>query len=152
MSANVTHTVDTEQAMSRLGAGLAGRVRGGCVVFLSGDLGAGKTTLVRGFLQALGHRGPVTSPTFTLLETYAAGGLEVAHVDLYRLEAPDELEALALRDYLGPDCVLIVEWPDRARAGLPAPDCEAFITVEPQGRRGVRIEGLSEAGEAMCAA
>jgi len=136
--------------MEALGAGLARRAGGSGVVFLSGDLGAGKTTLVRGMLRALGHRGVVTSPTFTLLETYPLAGRTVVHVDLYRVEDPAELEALAIRDYLG-EAMLWVEWPDRARGALPAPDCEVHISIQSQARRVVRLEHFTTMGERLCA-
>lgn len=144
--------IESESDMQKLGAGLARQLAGGCVVFLTGDLGAGKTTLVRGLLQALGHPGVVTSPTFTLMETYPLAGLTVVHIDLYRMEDPAELEQLAIRDYLGEQFVLLVEWAERARTGLPPPDCEVHITVNDQGQRDVRMESFTDAGEQLCTA
>jgi len=144
--------IGSEQEMEAFGGTLAGRVSGGCVIFLTGDLGAGKTTLVRGFLRALGHRGAVTSPTFTLLEVYQTGGPQVVHVDLYRLEDPDELEQLAIRDYLGEQSVLLVEWADRARGGLPQPDCEVRIAIEHNDQRTIDMESFTGVGEQLCAA
>lgn len=142
--------IESESAMEALGAALARRLSGACVVFLTGDLGAGKTTLVRGLLHELGHRGVVTSPTFTLMETYPVAGQTLVHIDLYRLEDPTELEQLAIRDYLDEQSVLLVEWADRARGSLPAPDCEVHITVNQEGHRDVRLQFFTATGEHLC--
>lgn len=144
------HRVASAGDMERLGGYLAPKLTGGCVLFLTGDLGAGKTTLVRGLLRALGYEGVVPSPTFTLIEVYEAGGLTVVHLDLYRLEDPAELEQLAVRDYLGDRSVLLVEWAERARGSLPVPDCEVRITIDADGRRTVRLESRSAIGERLC--
>jgi tRNA threonylcarbamoyladenosine biosynthesis protein TsaE len=100
-------------------------------IHLHGDLGAGKTTLARGFLQALGHSGVVRSPTYTLLESYALGALTVVHTDLYRLQHPDELEALGLRDLALADHVWLIEWPERAGHWLPAADIDITLAAHP---------------------
>ena len=150
MRIECVYRIESEHKMESFGGALAGRVEGGCVIFLTGDLGAGKTTLVRGFLRALGHRGVVTSPTFTLLEVYQPGSLVVVHVDLYRLDDPAELEPLAIRDYLGEQSVLLVEWADRARDSLPNPDCEVHITIEQNELRTVHVESFTAAGERLC--
>lgn len=142
--------VDSEAAMERLGGQLAGKLAGGCVIFLSGDLGAGKTTLVRGLLRALGYRDVVVSPTFTLLETYSAGEATVVHIDLYRLENSSELEQLAIRDYLEEQSVLLVEWAERARDSLPNPDCEVHISIDQDSRRTVSLEHFTETGRHLC--
>ena len=101
-----------EAGLGEVGRRLAGTLRAGDVIALSGELGAGKTTLARAILRALGHEGDVPSPTFTLVQTYPDLPLPVAHADLYRLGAPDEAEALGLDDWLE-DGVLLVEWPER---------------------------------------
>lgn len=142
--------IDSEKAMARLGRALAGGLTGGCVIFLTGDLGAGKTTLVRGLLRSLGHDAVVPSPTFTLLETYHAGGFTIVHIDLYRLDDPSELEQLAIRDYMEEQSVLLVEWADRARDRLPKPDCEVHIAIDQDSRRTVRLDSYTEAGERLC--
>ena len=106
-----------EQATEAAGAALARAVRGQAgVLTLSGALGAGKTTLVRGLLHALGHPGTVRSPTYTLVEPYAFDDWRVLHLDLYRLAGGRDLETLGLRDELDADTLLIVEWPERAGA------------------------------------
>lgn len=140
------------EAMERLGAALAGALPpSGGVLFLHGDLGAGKTTLVRGLLRGLGHRGSVRSPTFTLMEPYELGGLQVAHLDLYRIAAAEELEYLGLRDWSGQGSLWLVEWAERAEGGLPAPDLR--IRIEHQGAaRAVSLEACSADGRRILAA
>lgn len=108
-------TLDDEAATVAAGARLAKLVRAGDVVAMTGDLGAGKTTLVRGLLQALGHQGEVPSPSFALVQPYEDLDPPVWHADLYRLEDPAELAELGL-DSLG-DSLLVVEWPERAGEG-----------------------------------
>lgn len=144
--------VDSETEMSELGRALGQRLESGTVVFLSGDLGAGKTTLVRGLLRAIGYCGVVPSPTFTLVEVYNLVKLTVVHLDLYRLDDPAELETLAIRDYLGTLSVLLVEWAERARGSLPDPDCEIRILIDQSGRRRVSLEGFTESGGRLCTA
>lgn len=139
-----------QDAQERLGAVLAEACPRPCIVYLEGDLGAGKTTLVRGFLRALGHTGPVRSPTFTLLEPYDFAAGPVFHLDLYRLAHPDELAYLGLRDLVGGQSILLVEWPDRGQGELPAPDLRIVIEHLADGRR-VRLLPVTPAGEAAVA-
>lgn len=113
--------VESAGQMERLGECLAAGLKPGLCVFFEGELGAGKTTLIRGLLRGLGCTQAVTSPTFTLVEPYAFPQFVVYHVDLYRLEDPAEVEALALRESSDAG-VLLIEWPGRARELLPAPD------------------------------
>ncbi len=122
-------------ATERAGAAIAEAVRGrGATVLLHGELGAGKTTLVRGLLRALGIGGAVRSPTYTLVEPYEAGGRRILHVDLYRLTDGTELDALGIRESLDGDTLLLVEWPERARAAWPSPDLELTLGHAGDGR------------------
>ena len=143
----LTLAVRTAEAQERLGAALAAACQRPFVVFLEGELGAGKTTLVRGFLRALGHAGTVRSPTFTLIEPYEFPAGPVFHLDLYRLGDPEELTYLGLRDLLGNRAILLVEWPERGLGELPAPDLRIAIEHAVQGR-GVRFTPVSASGQA----
>lgn len=124
----------SESEMLSLGASLAGRFRAGGVVYLRGDLGAGKTTLVRGILRGLGFDGRVKSPSFGLIESYEIDGLAVHHLDLYRLGSPAELEFLGLEDLLSGRELLLVEWPERGGGWLPVPDVCINIEISGSGR------------------
>jgi tRNA threonylcarbamoyladenosine biosynthesis protein TsaE len=138
-----------------LGARIARTIPAVRSIYIRGALGAGKTTLVRGLLHALGHEGAVKSPTFTLVEPYELACGAVYHFDLYRLEDPQELELIGVRDYLSGDNVCIVEWPERAGQVLPSPDLE--IMIEPtskdgqqgQQARDVQLQAHTPAGEAV---
>ena len=175
-----------EQAMTELGARLARVIVSGTIIYLDGDLGAGKTTLVRGFLRALGYEGAVKSPTFTVVEPYnldkdklsdynklpkdlrsdnnrsghdadisetslesSHNGQEqiqkVYHFDLYRLEDPEELEYLGIRDYLDGQAIALIEWPDKGFGILPKADVLIKITHQKQGR-GVELLSHSQNG------
>lgn len=126
------------QAMEALGAALCASCAPGSLIYLYGELGAGKTTVVRGFLRALGHEGAVKSPTFTLVEPYRVGSHAVCHLDLYRLSDPEELEYIGIRDFLAEQATLLVEWPEQGAGMLPAPDIEVHIEYADGGRQ-VRI-------------
>lgn len=128
-------------ATEALGAALALalRQRPGLLVFLRGELGSGKTTLARGWLRALGVRGSIRSPTYTLVEPYGLDGeldgADVLHLDLYRLQSAAELEQLGLADTPPERSLWLVEWPERAAGRLPAPDLEIRLETVPGGRR-----------------
>lgn len=120
---------------ARLGrALLAERRDSGIVVGLTGELGAGKTTLVAGVLAALGHAGPVRSPTYALVEPYRCGDRDVYHCDLYRLEDPDQLEDLGYRDFVRPGAIVLVEWPEKGGERLGSLDLMVEVSYDGPGR------------------
>jgi tRNA threonylcarbamoyladenosine biosynthesis protein TsaE len=123
-----------------LGARVAGRLAAGDVVVLSGEVGAGKTTLIRGACRALGITGPVTSPTFTIGQRYAGGRVPVSHLDLYRLESLEGEDPALLDDYLGADEIAFVEWPAAAAERLGRPALEIRLQHAYGERRRIEIE------------
>lgn len=116
---------------------------------LVGDLGAGKTTLVRGVLRGLGYAGRVKSPTYPLLETYKAGLFNLAHFDLYRLESPEAFVEAGFEEYFSGPGVCFVEWPDRGGAFLPTPDWSVALKEHPAGGRDVVIDARTPSGETL---
>lgn len=146
------YSLHNEQATHRLGADLANCAPlGGVIIYLHGDLGAGKTTLARGFLQTLGVQTHIKSPTYTLVEIYQVDGQEVLHFDLYRLSDPEELEYLATREYLDGHAKALIEWPEHGKGFLPTADLVITLDIEGEGRVAT-IEALSEVGIAWLAA
>ncbi|WP_347331820.1 tRNA (adenosine(37)-N6)-threonylcarbamoyltransferase complex ATPase subunit type 1 TsaE [Marinimicrobium locisalis] len=143
LSAFLSNEADTLALGESLGRSLSGAGEG-LVLFLEGDLGAGKTTFCRGLLRGAGHSGAVKSPTYTLVEPYELGRLTVNHFDLYRLGDPEELEYMGIRDYFRPSDVCIIEWPERGQGVLPAPDLRLRLTAEASGRRAILTAGTSK--------
>lgn len=147
----VTLFMADEQAMVDFGARIAEVTEGRGVIFLEGDLGAGKTTLSRGIIRGLGHHGAVKSPTFTLVEPYEIGDKRAFHFDLYRLVDPEELEYMGIRDYFDDDVLCLLEWPQKGAGILPKPDLT--ITISPQaGGRSLNLLPQGSRGEAWCVA
>jgi tRNA threonylcarbamoyladenosine biosynthesis protein TsaE len=136
---------DTERLGAELARTAPWSAAQALVVFLHGELGAGKTTLVRGLLRELGEAGTVRSPSYTLLETYEPGGHRVLHLDLYRLGGAEEVAALGLRDELDAGVLLLIEWPARASEALPPADLELTLAIAGSGRSG-RIGAATAVG------
>lgn len=130
----ITFELADEPATAGLAQKLAHAVTPGMVIFLRGDLGAGKTTLVRAMLRALGYQGRVKSPTYALVELYEASGLNLRHFDLYRFHSADEWEAAGFRDEFNGDNVCLIEWPEKARGLLPREDISIVFEILPHGR------------------
>ncbi len=141
----LTRFLATEADTLALGAELAAAIRPGMTIYLSGDLGAGKTTLARGLLRGLGYAGKVKSPTFTLVEVYEISRLYLYHFDFYRFNDPRELGEAGFREYFNPDAICLVEWPEKAATGLPAADVKILMQIDGSGRR-VGIFAETEAG------
>ena len=138
--------IESDEAMQALGIRLAKACQSHGVIYLKGELGTGKTTLVRGLLRALGHEGAVKSPTFTLVEPYTVNGGDVYHFDLYRLSDPEELEFMGLREYFAPENLCLIEWPQQGGAMLPKSDL--LIELEHDGlARNLKISAQTPHGE-----
>lgn len=129
---------------------LGARLWPGAIIFLSGTLGAGKTSLCQGMLSALGHAGPVKSPTYTLVEPYTLTCGNVYHFDLYRLADPEELEWIGGRDYFDDESICLVEWPERGAGALPPPDLTLTLELAGSGRT-LLIAAGSERARALLA-
>ena len=142
--AEFNRSLPAEADTLALGRMLATGVAPGMVIYLIGELGAGKTTLARGLLRGLGYQGKVKSPTFTLVELYEFSRLYLYHFDFYRFSNPQELGEAGFREYFNPQSVCLVEWPENA-VGLPAADLRIVLHVAGSGRN-VSIFADSEAG------
>lgn len=119
---------------------IAPHLRKGDTIALEGDLGAGKTTLARAILRAVGVQDEVPSPSFTLVQEYEAGGLKVAHCDLYRIETPDELDEMGIEEAVR-DGVVLIEWPERAGSRLPADALRICIEIVGENERRITLSG-----------
>ncbi len=127
--------LETETATQRWAQQLAPCLQPGLLMTLQGPLGAGKTTLVRALLRAMGVQGPIKSPTYTLLEMYAVSSLYLYHFDFYRINSPDELEEAGFREYFSKTALCLVEWPQRAGVWLPIPDLVLELELLEEKRR-----------------
>lgn len=128
------HVIENELEMLTFGKQISQSLNKGDVIYLHGDLGAGKTTLTKGILQGLGFTGSVKSPTYTLVETYPINGITLQHFDLYRLSDPEELEWIGIRDYFTNDTISLIEWPQKGGDFLPRPTKEIHIQYANTGR------------------
>lgn len=127
---------------------IAGCVEDGTVIYLHGQLGAGKTTFARGFLRGFGYAGKVKSPTYTLVEPYDIDGRKIYHFDLYRLQDANELEHMGVRDYFSPEAICLIEWPEKGFPLLPHPDLVCTFSFKGAGRE-IGLAAQSERGEKL---
>jgi tRNA threonylcarbamoyladenosine biosynthesis protein TsaE len=142
---NLTRHLADEEETIALGRKFAAALSPGLVIYLSGDLGAGKTTLVRAMLRGLGYEGKVKSPTYALVEFYAVSSLYLYHFDLYRFADPHEWVDAGFREYFNPTSVCLVEWPEKAGDLLPPPDIRVSLEIRDAGRDAV-VEAGTEKG------
>lgn len=134
--------IPTAEMMEAFGVALAECLSGGETVFLHGNLGAGKTTLVRGALHGFGYSNTVKSPTYTFVEHYTIDDKEIYHFDLYRLNDPEELEAMGIRDYFDDNAVCFFEWPENGQPMIPEPDIEIEIAIQ-DSARDIQLSAIS---------
>lgn len=154
-AATLTLALPDAAATEDLGARLAPALAPGLVVYLRGDLGAGKTTVVRAALRALGHAGNVKSPTYTLIEPYVVSRLDLYHFDFYRFSFPEEYLDAGLDEYFAGHGACLVEWPDRAAPYLPPADLEICLEIRQDGTlesREATLRALTEAGKSCLSA
>ncbi len=151
ISSNSSCLLANEEATLAFGACLAAALQEGGIITLRGNLGSGKTTLSRGLLRALGHKGAVKSPTYTLVEPYEIGTRKIFHYDLYRLNDPAELEFLGLRDFIDKQTLTLIEWPEKGEPLLPPADLDLTLAVEGNGRR-ISWQAYSIYGEQLATA
>ncbi len=145
---NKIFTVADQNQMSKLGGKFAGVCIPGMVIYLYGELGVGKTTWVRGFIQSLGYLGVVRSSTFNLFEFYEVAGKNIVHFDLYRLNQAQELEYIGIQDYFDSDNIILVEWPEHGASYLPDADLSCyfdFLSVD--NLRVVKVQSNSDRGK-----
>jgi len=151
--ATIIH-LDSTDAMSAAGGSLARTILAdnsdSLVIYLVGDLGAGKTTFARGFLHGLGHGGRVPSPTYTLIESYDIAGYAVSHIDLYRLRSAGEVDALGLVELGGSKTLMLIEWPENGGDRVPPADLRVELGLGSDGQgRDLRLIGLSRTGKSL---
>ena len=144
-------TEATQKISEQLASAVKSRLPAGLVIYLEGDLGAGKTTFSRFFIQTLGHAGHVKSPTYTLVEPYELDEVSVYHFDLYRLADPEELEFMGIRDYFGEKNVCLIEWPQKGAEFLASADLVISINSHDDVRT-LHIAAKSAAGDAVVCA
>ncbi len=141
------HLPGPEQTV-KLGKQLSNAIEPPCIIYLVGDLGAGKTTLSRGIIQGFGFNGAVKSPTYTLVEPYELDKVNIYHFDLYRLADPEELEYIGIREYFDDNSICIIEWPEKGAQWLAEPDLVVNMIHDNEQRR-VELQAKSSTGESI---
>ena len=148
-----TYLIPSSQAMEKLGEALCQALMTPLnynkVIYLNGDLGAGKTTLTRGILRFKQFKGAVKSPTYTLIEEYDFEDVSIYHFDLYRLESAYELENIGIRDYFHTNALCVIEWPEKGEEYCPSPDCVVTIHIQDSEKRVVQIKAVTQLGETI---
>lgn len=145
----VEQILPDESSLLALAARLATTLKPGLVVYLQGNLGAGKTVFARGLIQALGYKGLVKSPTYSLVEPYSIDAkFTCYHFDLYRLSEPEEMEFTGSRDYFNPQSVCLVEWPEKATGYIPSADITCLLQYHESGRK-IALKAASRLGEEL---
>ena len=145
----LTIELPDEAATLALGARMALILQPGMTIYLSGDLGAGKTTLTRGLLRALGFAGRVKSPTYALVELYTVSSLHLYHFDFYRFRDPEEWQEAGFRDLFNEVNICLVEWPEKAQDLLPQPDVKVTLTTTPQSTREAVLSVHTKRGQQL---
>ena len=143
-------TLKNETETTDIGAKVSSCLQGGEVIYLKGELGTGKTTFVRGMLNGLGFTGNVKSPTYTIVEPYSIDNHVVYHFDLYRLNDPEELESLGIRDYCDGQSICFFEWPEKGENLTPNADISLLLSYTGKGRN-VELTAISEIGKSILA-
>lgn len=146
MSTSLSYVLADENATLAIGVKLAKICPNYCVIYLIGELGAGKTTFARGFLRGFGYLENVKSPTYTLVESYHIAKQNIFHFDLYRLMQPEELELIGIRDYFSEPAIYLIEWPERAEGILPEADLSCYIHIHNNARQ-ITIQADTALGE-----
>ena len=145
MNQQISIELKDEQSTQHLGELIAKYLQAPLICYLQGDLGVGKTRIVRAIIQSLGYSGNVKSPTYTLVEPYQLETVTVYHFDLYRLSDPEELDYLGIRDYFDEQSICFIEWPDKGKGWLADADISIFLEYLGEGRR-CQITAQTKAG------
>lgn len=146
MNQRVSLYLKDESQTEAIGQKIAQIIHPGLVIYLQGQLGAGKTALARSLIRALGHQGKVKSPTYALVELYTISRLNLYHFDLYRFDNPEEWLDAGFAEYVKPDTICLIEWPEKGGALIPQPDLTISLEISGEGRQ-IEIEAHTETGD-----